>query len=165
MRPTLGVVNRPLGSQLFVSRRGWNAVSFRDEPDKFYPEEEGGLCLPPLVSLLAVSLISQLAGEWVRGMLDPAQRPGSAVRVRTGGGIRVADGGTGGGAGGLRTDPLQGAGRRAQQLGPGDLVDIVQRVAELGHRLHVPGTAPQGVYLNKQVDCCYGSANILVSKR
>ncbi len=96
--------------------------------------------------------MSQLAGEWVRGMLDPAQRPGSAVRVGTGGGIRVADGGTGGGAGGLRTDPLQGAGRRAQQLGPGDLVDIVQRVAELGHRLHVPGTAPQGVYLNKQVD-------------
>ncbi len=37
---------------------------------------------------------------------------------------------------------------RAQQVGPGDLVDVVQRVAELGHGLHVAGSsAPHVVYL------------------
>jgi hypothetical protein len=40
------------------------------------------------------------------------------------------------------------AGGRAQQVGPRDLVDVVERVAELGHGLHVAGTsAPHVVYL------------------
>jgi len=37
------------------------------------------------------------------------------------------------------------AGRRAQQVGPGDLVDVVERVAELGHGLHVAGASPPHV--------------------
>jgi hypothetical protein len=44
----------------------------------------------------------------------------------------------------------------AQQRGPGDLVDVVERVAELGHRLHdvvaappSPSSSSQVVYLRK----------------
>ncbi len=81
-------------------------------------------------------------------MLDPAERTAARpLRVGAGGRVRVAEGG-GGGAAAVRAEGRQVAGGRAQQVGPRDLVDVVQRVAELGHGLHVAGSAaPHVVYL------------------
>ena len=81
-------------------------------------------------------------------MLDPTERATPRpLRVRGGRRVRVAEGGgraavraEGGGGAAVRAEGGEVTGR-AQQAGPADLVDVVERVAELGHGFHVAGSA------------------------